>query len=848
MIDFGEFATAYENHLRWLGLPSPGYDNLLLLHSLHTKVSENGGWARTIGHNNWNSLSPITNPRKLFEQSHLVSFERKLAGSWAYDSNATKEIDYSLLKTIPITRSIRADQWDEILSEDLVLFRSVFDLGISTDLISMSSLKEKHGDVEIMVMVQQSDTSGFSVKTSSMQTMPLKKYLKIMERSPEHESKIRFAVNIDFGTWHDEIDSLRKSLPAQILWCSEEDSLKYLRQHILGMSLPQLYLKINGCWTGGHEENLRFSAANINHGPSDCEWWGLHSSQALQLREIVKVDKEFEIFRSETLWWPDEIYCIANGLTVYHVMQEPGDLILVGPGTIHWVKSCGVTTNTAWNFGPKLFNNFVRSFERDWINKAIEFKSLVPMHVLAMDLLNSEVNTLDFGLVELLRDQIRYKNQEEMEICTNSALGPLQLNNSDNVINCENCYAEMFRVYYKCNKCANKRLKGIDEKCFFCYECATKIHAAVCKSKIAPVQKFSEKMFDMLEENIERRCKGEKVSPIPELIFPFDKDEEEGIYISKHNGVYQDIPYPVDLDYSSKKKQGAGARNETNKRHNRVDRESIKDLSSTRQNSKPGKANSKLVKAITKEVENGRLTSRNFKKSMSYTKVKLDLRGLIPDIDSEEEHSEEEHSEEEHSEDQESEESDEPAQKVNFSSPKPKTQGGNNLRLKSNNLKKSMNYSQETLVTKRLLKEIDIKEEVKIDQENDMGNEPKQKAKPGRPKKATPTVSDRSLALNQKKSTKYTPRKKTNLININKIIAEDRENIIIHKEPNKQEEPLKVEIGKCEDLPSNVLPEIQNEASGSTSHEEPAFPCKRSSAMYAPVMDLIPKKAKLENE
>jgi histone demethylase len=82
-------------------------------------------------------------------------------------------------------------------------------------------------------------------------------------------------VNIDIGAWAPYIDAFVSKLPKRLTWQSEEDGLRHIRQHVPGMSLPQFYLKVDGCWTGGHEENLRFIAININHGPSDVEWWAL---------------------------------------------------------------------------------------------------------------------------------------------------------------------------------------------------------------------------------------------------------------------------------------------------------------------------------------------------------------------------------------------------------------------------------------------------------------------------------------------------------------------------------------------------------------------------------------------
>lgn len=34
----------------------------------------------------------------------------------------------------------------------------------------------------------------------------------------------------------------------------------------MGCTQPQMYLKVAGVWTGGHQENISARAVNINHG------------------------------------------------------------------------------------------------------------------------------------------------------------------------------------------------------------------------------------------------------------------------------------------------------------------------------------------------------------------------------------------------------------------------------------------------------------------------------------------------------------------------------------------------------------------------------------------------------
>ena len=536
MIDQKEFFHKYKQHLNWLSINSTSSSQILKVFEIFSAVTKNGGWVRTIGLNNWDSITQMPNGRDFYESNHLVSFERHLQNNWPYSPEITKKINFKLLQPVAITQTFDFTQWEEILSENLFLYRNVFKLGLNPNLISLKEIRSKHGEEEISVIVQESNTSGFSVKKASKQKMKLKHYVDLMQGIIKDDKFIRFAVNIDIGNWREEIDEIRQKLPGQVLWCSKDDSLKYLRQHVLGMTLPQLYLKINGCWTGGHEENLRFASANINHGPSGCEWWGLDQTQSLQLRECIKNDKNFEIYNSETLWWPDEIYCIINGFRIFHVIQQPGDLMVVGAGTIHWVKSCGVTTNTAWNFGPKTRENFKRSFERDFINQAIKYKSLVPMNILSLDILNNELETLNIDLIEYLKEAIILKSSSEEDLYSMSGLSNIEVNNTDNAIHCEECYLETFRYYYKCVRCMDNRYRGGTKHCFFCYSCM-KNHKGKCKESIVPVQKFNKRSFNKLIKNIERRSEGKPCEcNFEALKYPFDKNIEEGIYVSPYDG------------------------------------------------------------------------------------------------------------------------------------------------------------------------------------------------------------------------------------------------------------------------------------------------------------------------
>jgi hypothetical protein len=105
--------------------------------------------------------------------------------------------------------------------------------------------------------------------------MEIKKYYDYQKKCLNRKSQqniiddfgiIRFGVNIDIENWTEEMQELKTKMPKEFLFNSEADAMKYLDQTILGINTPQMYMKVEGTWTGGHEENLRLRTCNINHG------------------------------------------------------------------------------------------------------------------------------------------------------------------------------------------------------------------------------------------------------------------------------------------------------------------------------------------------------------------------------------------------------------------------------------------------------------------------------------------------------------------------------------------------------------------------------------------------------
>ena len=88
---------------------------------------------------------------------------------------------------------------------------------------------------------------------------------------------IKFGTNVDLSDdrkWRPQLQELMK-LPAFARVISASNMLSHVGHIILGMNTVQLYMKVPGSRTPGHQENNNFCSININIGPGDCEWFGV---------------------------------------------------------------------------------------------------------------------------------------------------------------------------------------------------------------------------------------------------------------------------------------------------------------------------------------------------------------------------------------------------------------------------------------------------------------------------------------------------------------------------------------------------------------------------------------------
>ncbi|XP_047458103.1 lysine-specific demethylase 6B isoform X3 [Mugil cephalus] len=229
---------------------------------------------------------------------------------------------------------------------------------------------------------------------------------------------IKFGTNIDLSDpkrWKPQLQELQK-LPAFMRVASSGNMLSHVGHTILGMNTVQLYMKVPGSRTPGHQENNNFCSVNINIGPGDCEWFSVHENYWQAINDFCEKHGVDYLTGS---WWPvlEDLYN-AN-IPVYRFIQRPGDLVWINAGTVHWVQAVGWCNNIAWNVGPLNGYQYQLALERFEWNEVKKVKSIVPMiHVswnVARTLKISDADTYkmikhcllqSMKHIQILRDQL----------------------------------------------------------------------------------------------------------------------------------------------------------------------------------------------------------------------------------------------------------------------------------------------------------------------------------------------------------------------------------------------------------------------------------------------------------
>lgn len=327
---------------------------------------------------------------------------------------------------------------------------------------------------------------------------------------------VLFCVNVDIGDWPDILKELKK-LPSWCRWGLDDVLFRHLPpgMAIPGMTLPQLYFKVPGVWTGGHEENSRFFSINNNHGPGDSIWGAIAKEHAPRLRNAVLEEYDIDIYQTEGRWFPDPAFCNRHGIPLMIGIQRAGDTAILNGATLHWVRSAGFAVNSSWNFGMRIAAQIDSAFERERINYKLNVRNIVPLRCLCLNVLvaakqsDVSVSSYDECEVEFLETvashvresltlEIEYEEAIEEMVSVNAAVNTAAIMAGsmaapfplfeyvvepvDSLVAlCDGCWAEIFIHYSACESCA---LDNVDEgveadldlakHVFFCIPCTKK--------------------------------------------------------------------------------------------------------------------------------------------------------------------------------------------------------------------------------------------------------------------------------------------------------------------------------------------------------------------------------------
>lgn len=294
---------------------------------------------------------------------------------------------------------------------------------------------------------------------------------------PKNHHIIKFGTNIDLSDakrWKPQLQELLK-LPAFMRVTSTGNMLSHVGHTILGMNTVQLYMKVPGSRTPGHQENNNFCSVNINIGPGDCEWFAVHEHYWETISAFC--DRHGVDYLTGS-WWPilDDLY--ASNIPVYRFVQRPGDLVWINAGTVHWVQATGWCNNIAWNVGPLTAYQYQLALERYEWNEVKNVKSIVPMIHVSWNVARTvKISDPDlFKMIKfcLLQSMKHCQVQRESLVRAGKKIAYQGRVKDEPAYYCNECDVEVFNILFvtsengsrntylvHCEGCARRRSAGL---------------------------------------------------------------------------------------------------------------------------------------------------------------------------------------------------------------------------------------------------------------------------------------------------------------------------------------------------------------------------------------------------
>ncbi|KAK6316902.1 hypothetical protein J4Q44_G00123020 [Coregonus suidteri] len=299
---------------------------------------------------------------------------------------------------------------------------------------------------------------------------------------------IKFGTNIDLSDpkrWKPQLQELLK-LPAFMRVEFNGNMLSHVGHTILGMNTVQLYMKVPGSRTPGHQENNNFCSVNINIGPGDCEWFAVHEHYWEHINNFCEKHGVDYLTGS---WWPvlEDLY--RSNIPVYRFIQRPGDLVWINAGSIHWVQAVGWCNNIAWNVGPLNSYQYQLALERFEWNEVKKVKSIVPMiHVswnVARTIKITDQETYKMVKHCLLQSIKHIQIQRDRLVAAGKKISYQSRVKDEPAYYCNECDVEVFDLLFVTSESGNRKTYMVH-----CEDCARNVSKSPSLAGVVVLEQY----------------------------------------------------------------------------------------------------------------------------------------------------------------------------------------------------------------------------------------------------------------------------------------------------------------------------------------------------------------------
>lgn len=446
--------------------------------------------------------------RFLFPLLKLIEYQR-------HGARPPKHIKPQCIATIPVftpplSGELTRKFWKDLLGCQVAILRGftehIWKLDLS--LYTFSAISRNHPDAETAYDRNTVKLSDFQFSKQDAKSAP---------------SKLKAVV--DISAWEDLMCDLTCNLPDLLLFDTHSDLLTYSRNHVPGITLPVISMKLPGHWFGISTAPLSLCSLNISTGKGVVEWWVMGSEAAAHFRQYLLTTRNMDILHSEVDLWPDENFLMIEGLQTFHGRQLKGDILYLGPGSCTWGKTKTTCIDVNWKFGMKTEQQISGMMQREEIERSLGQNCGVNVWTLILDYLNSELGSMSLEVANLIMGKLETRYLQETSQIESSGLPNLGVNARHEISNCQICKQSLFYAYTRCEVCSY----------CVCLSCAHKhTHPLlVCYTLFPP------HAFDRLRSRVEARRKGDEMDCFdPALQVHLDLEEKcKDMYLSPCHGV-----------------------------------------------------------------------------------------------------------------------------------------------------------------------------------------------------------------------------------------------------------------------------------------------------------------------